>query len=504
MTNYTLQQSRRCRLIGFFLLALTVCTAQQTSSEGTDGGSPALTRYRRVIVTAGGDRAAGGSGWKNEQPAFPTAEGYGKYAKGGRGGAVFAVTNLRDNGPGSLRAAVEAAGPRTIVFRVSGNIELESPLTIRHPYITIAGQTAPGAGICLKNYPLNVSADHVIVRYLRIRPGDVSGAEYDAVSSRYTKHVILDHLSASWSVDEAVSVYHCDSITVQWSLIAESMFQSNHAKGNHGYGGIWGANYSSYHHNLLAHHTSRNPRMASGSGHTDHRNNVIYNWGFNSCYGGEASQQGNDALNFSTINLVNNYYKPGPATRTGAVSYRIANPSARGEDDTGQWYIAGNVVEGYPRVSEDNWDGGVQTEIPFDRIRMDEPWPAMPIGEESAEAAYASVLDSAGAILPTRDVIDRRIVEEVKGGYATYEGASYRREYDLADADATSGIIDSQEDVGGWPELAGEDAPEDTDEDGMPDEWENAHGLDPQYPDDRNTVAADGYTMLETYLNALR
>ncbi|MGB3800078.1 MAG: nucleoside hydrolase-like domain-containing protein [Lewinella sp.] len=472
--------------------------------EVTDGGSPALTRYRRVIVTVEGDRPAGGSGRDPQQLAFPTAEGYGKYTKGGRGGAVYAVTHLKDSGPGSLRAAVEASGPRTVVFRVSGNIELESPLTIRNPYITIAGQTAPGAGICLKNYPLNISADHVIVRYLRIRPGDVSGDEYDAVSSRYTKHVILDHLSASWSVDEAVSVYHCDSITVQWSMISESMYKSNHAKGNHGYGGIWGSNYSSYHHNLLAHHTSRNPRMASGSGYTDHRNNVIYNWGFNSCYGGEASQQGNDELNSSTINLVNNYYKPGPATQPGKVSYRVANPSARGEEDNGQWYIAGNVVEGYPDVSADNWDGGVQTDIPLDRIRRYEPWPAMPIGEESAEAAYATVLDSAGAILPRRDAIDSRIIEEVRGGYATYEGETYRREHDLADAEAISGIIDSQEDVGGWPELASRAAPEDTDEDGMPDEWEETHGLDAGNPDDRNTVAADGYTMLEKYLNGLR
>jgi pectate lyase len=238
-----------------------------------------------------------------QQLAFPTAEGYGKYAKGGRGGVVYKVSNLHDSGEGSLRAAVEAKGARTVVFEISGTIELESPIKIKNPYITIAGQTAPGDGICLKNHPLSIDADHVIVRYLRIRLGDESGEDYDAVSSRYTKNIILDHISASWSVDECLSIYHCDSVTVQWSIISESMSKSNHVKGSHGFGGIWGSNYGSYHHNLLAHHSSRNPRMASGSGYTDYRNNVIYNWGYQSCYGGEAQQQGNPKFNFSTFNI---------------------------------------------------------------------------------------------------------------------------------------------------------------------------------------------------------
>ncbi|CAN0520952.1 unnamed protein product, partial [Scytosiphon promiscuus] len=182
--------------------------------------------------------------------------------------------------------------PRTVVFRISGTIELESPLKIENPFITIAGQTAPGDGICIKNHPIQIAANHVIIRYLRVRLGDQSGYDYDAISSRYTKHIILDHISSSWSVDECVSVYHCDSITIQWSLISESMSKSNHVKGSHGFGGIWGSNHGTYHHNLLAHHSSRNPRMASGSGFTDFRNNVIYNWGYQSLYGGEAQQKG--------------------------------------------------------------------------------------------------------------------------------------------------------------------------------------------------------------------
>lgn len=440
-----------------------------------------------------------------QQLAFPGAEGYGKFTVGGRGGKVYEVTNLNDRGEGSLRAAVEASGPRTVVFRVSGNIELESPVTIENPYVTIAGQTAPGDGICLKNHPLGINADQVIVRYIRVRPGDVSGKDYDAVSSRYTKNIILDHISASWSIDEAFSIYHCDSITVQWCLISESLYGSNHVKGSHGFGGIWGSNYSSYHHNLLAHHSSRNPRMASGAGYTDYRNNVIYNWGYNNLYGGEAQQKGANVekFNFSTFNVVANYYKPGPATRNGEISYRIANPGARSETDFGKWYIADNVVVGNPKVSANNWDGGVQTKISFDKIKADKPWLSIPINQQSAEGAYELVLENAGATLPQRDAVDSRIVNETRGGYATY-GGGYKADQKEGSPSGKSGIIDSQKDVGGWLELKSLPAPADGDHDGMPDAWESKNGLDPKSADDRNKVAADGYTMLEKYLNSIK
>jgi len=440
----------------------------------------------------------------SQQLAFPTAEGYGKYTKGGRGAAVYEVTNLNDRGEGSLRAAIEASEPRTVVFRISGTIILESALTIRHPFITIAGQTAPGDGICIRRHPLNIGADNVIIRYLRVRLGDESGNDYDALSSRYCKHIILDHISASWSVDECMSIYHCDSITVQWCIISESMSHSNHIKGSHGFGGIWGSNYGTYHHNLLAHHSSRNPRMASGCGNTDYRNNVIYNWGYQSLYGGEKNQKGNDQFNFANLNIVANYYKPGPATNPGELMYRIANPSFRSEDDHGKWYIAENAVEGNDDVSSDNWNGGVQTELSFEKIKLEEPWSSMPILQQKAEEAYKLVLDNAGAILPKRDLTDTRIVEEAKGGYATYEGKTYKREYQVADTTKVCGIIDTQEDVGGWPELQSLDAPLDTDHDGMPDVWELKNNLDNTNPDDRNNTDADGYTMLEKYINSIR
>ncbi|MDD3320566.1 MAG: pectate lyase [Paludibacter sp.] len=454
-----------------------------------------------------------------QQLAFPTAEGYGKYTVGGRNGIVYEVTNLNDSGEGSLRAAVEAKGSRTVVFRVSGNIELSSDLRINNPYITIAGQTAPGDGICIKKYPLMINADEVIIRYIRVRFGDEALKDADAVSSRFVKNLILDHVSASWSVDEVLSVYHGEYTTVQWCLIAESMFDSNHpTKGNHGFGGIWGSNYSTYHHNLIANNSNRNIRFASGCGNTDYRNNVIYNWGFESAYGAESIQKGNDKFNFSNVNMVANYYKPGPATQPGRLSHQIAAPWSRnGNSDYGKWYIAENVMVGSQEVTNDNWKGvvpaltaiqGVQEANPCNieaipSLKLDKPWPAMSFNQQTAEQAYASVLNNVGANLPKRDAVDLRIINETRTGIATFEGKSYEKFYEVADKSKKCGIIDSQNDVGGWPELKSTPAPIDTDHDGMPDAWEKANKLDPKNAEDRNKVGKDGYTMLEKYLNSI-
>ena len=439
---------------------------------------------------------------KQDVLAFPTAEGYGKYTQGGRGGVVIEVTNLNDSGKGSLRAAVEAKGPRIVVFRVSGTIDLQRALTIRNPYITIAGQTAPGDGICLKRYPLNISADNVIIRHLRVRVGDESGDDCDAISCRNRKNIMLDHLSVSWSIDETLSVYMCENVTIQWCLVSESLRFSNHVKGAHGFGGIWGSNYSTYHHNLLAHHSSRNPRFASGAGFNDYRNNVIYNWGYNSCYGGEYDLA--NTFGSFDINMVGNYYKPGPGTQAGKVSYRIANPSYRDSiGNYGRWYIADNVVEGNAAVSADNWNGGVQVSGGADHIavlKRQKPWDAMPINEQTAEEAYRAVLQNVGATLPKRDVLDSRIIKEATDGTATYNGSNNESSQNSG---SPTGIIDSQNDVGGWPLLQSAPAPTDTDHDGMPDEWERRNNLNPNDAADRNNLHTSGYTAIEIYLNEL-
>ncbi len=439
-------------------------------------------------------------------PAFPGAEGYGAITRGGRDGKVILVTNLDDSGPGSLREAVDTEGPRIVIFTVSGTITLESRLRISHPYITIAGQTAPGDGICIRKYPIGIYASEVIIRYIRVRLGDEASYDADAISGRYQKNIILDHVSASWSIDETVSIYHCENVTIQWCLISESLYDAGHAKGVHGFGGIWGSNRSTYHHNLLAHHSSRNPRFASGCGYNDFRNNVIYNWGYNSAYGGEKQEEDDERFNFAVINMVANYYKPGPATRPGNWMFRIINPSSgNSKDNFGKWYVADNYVYGNPEVTANNWNGGVQPQggdAHIAILKLDKPFEVMPINQRTAEEAYIAVLQKVGALLPKRDAIDARIVDETRNGYAAYEGITYKRNRRVSDESKKCGIIDSQRDVGGWPELKSLPAPLDSDRDGMPDEWEKRYNLEPNdVSDTSKDKDKDGYTNIEEYLN---
>ncbi len=417
-------------------------------------------------------------------PAFPGAEGFGRLTSGGRGGTVLEVTNLNDAGPGSLRAAVESSGARTVVFKVSGTIALRSPLIIKHDNITIAGHTAPGDGICIRDYSVLLQADNIIIRYLRFRMGDKYKQVADALGGIGQSDIIIDHCSMSWGIDEVASFYDNKNFTMQWCLISESLNNSCHPKGKHGYAGIWGGKGATFHHNLLAHHSSRNPRFngsrtnwgITGEEIVDHRNNVIYNWSENSAYGGEGGSQ----------NIVANYYKYGPATGSKSLKKRIVNPW--GID--GRWYVAGNFVWGFPEVTADNWNGGVASDFPA-TIRLAQPVPFAAVVTDSAETAYLSVLAAAGAVLPKRDAVDCRIIEEVRTGTAAY--GSFPR--------AGAGIIDSQDEVGGWPELKTYDVPVDNDHDGMADDWELSVGLNPNAADDQKQDRdGDGYTNLEEYL----
>ena len=265
-------------------------------------------------------------------PAFPGAEGFGRYTTGGRGGAVYHVTTLDDDGSeGSFRWACNKSGVRTIVFDVSGTIYLKSALQLKKGNVTIAGQTAPGDGICIADYPFTIDSDNVIIRFMRFRLGNrhVDKHEGDGLGGMDRKNIIVDHCSISWSIDECLSVYGSKNITLQWNIVSQSLKKSGHSKGNHGYGGNWGGSGATYHHNLLAHHDSRVPRLGPRPGtqkdeRMDMRNNVMYNWGGNGCYGGEGM----------TVNIAYNYYKPGPTTlkRTKAMQYRLAAPGIRTVD----------------------------------------------------------------------------------------------------------------------------------------------------------------------------
>lgn len=413
-----------------------------------------------------------------QQKAFPTAEGFGQYTSGGRGGMVYTVTNLNDSGEGSLRKGILKKEPRIIVFAVSGIINLESPLDINHGNLTIAGQSAPEGGITLKGYPVSVKANNIIIRYLRFRMGDENKAEGDALGGRNLTDIMIDHCSISWATDENASFYWNKNFTMQWCIISEALNNSVHHKGNHGYGGIWGGYGASFHHNLIANNNSRNPRF-SGSASvpnkpeelTDFRNNVIYNWGDNSIYGGEKGR----------YNIINNYFKPGPATPNSKKT-RIVNPSK----PYGKFYVDGNFVYGSKKVSDDNWQNGVQCDDPL-QTKANEPFAINNnIVTQTPQQAYEAIIKQAGASL-YRDAIDDRIVMLVEQQTAITK----------------KGIIDSPADVGGYVEIKKVSGPKDTDEDGIPDDWEKAHQLDPEKDDASDFTISKDYTNLEVYLNSL-
>lgn len=429
--------------------------------------------------------------------SFPGADGFGKYAIGGRGGQVIKVTNLNDDGPGSFREAVRTRGPRIIIFEVSGNIRLKSQITVTDPFLTIAGQTAPGDGITIRDFPLRILTQNVIIRFIRFRLGDNnSSGSNDALEVRNSNNIIIDHCSLSWGTDETGTFYENSNFTLQWSIISEGLNRSIHDKGAHGFGGIWGGHNASFHHNLLAHFTSRNPRFIySGIHHNvtgstgnqdvlDMRSNVIYNWQNQPVSGGDSG----------TFNLVNNYFKPGPATLDNRWFLRPTNPSVT----YGIFFLSGNILLGNNNVNSNNWNGvtlqnSQLTQEFLHTLVLNNPLPANVYElNNSAAVSFQRVLDNAGANL-FRDPVDTRIVQETRNGTFTFTGSNGSR----------NGIIDSQRDVGGWPNLRSLPAPLDTDGDGIPDAWELANGLNPQVPNDKEYNLSPYYTDIEVYINSL-
>ena len=444
--------------------------------------------------------------------AFPGAEGGGMYTTGGRDGKIYHVTNLDNSGEGSLRYGIERfERPCVIVFDVAGTIALESRLEIKKGDITIAGQTAPGDGICLKNYNFRINASNVIIRFIRGRMGDEKGTEDDAMNcyaNSGLENIIVDHCSMSWSTDECGSFYGIKNFTLQYCILSESLRISVHDKGKHGYGGIWGGENASYHHNLIAHHDSRNPRfdhdyVSTLKGPIHFVNNVVYNWGANSGYGGE-SGPGTAA---KQINMVYNYYKPGPASTPKT---RIVNPTTKCSNCNktdqynivpGLFYVDGNFMYGSEAVTADNWQGV----DPDDKTLKDKVKAASYMGSHTGTVhspadALTSVLAYSGASL-SRDRVDTRVTGEVRNGNYTYKGSN----------GSTNGLIDTQSDVGGWPTLTASSeqtaiAATDSDKDGIPDYYETMFGLDKTNPADAaaKTLDKNGrYSNLEMYLHWL-
>ena len=439
----------------------------------------------------------------SESPvAFPGAEGFGKFATGGRGGKVFIITNLNDDGEGSLRQAVTAKGPRIVVFAVSGTIHLQTALSIKQD-ITIAGQTAPGDGICIADQPVSLGGNNIIIRYLRFRLGDkfqnkgkVNGSGHDdALGGTRRSQIIIDHCSISWSTDECFSVYAGDSTTLQWNIISEPLNYSYHFETGdtdferHGFGAIWGGKHLSAHHNLFAHCNNRTPRFDgirnSPSEFVDFRNNVIYNWGSNNVHAGEGGQ----------YNIVGNYYKYGPSTTSSKT--RIAAPGKRDPDiPYGKWYVASNFVDESTAVTSNNWQGvhmmANGTEEDKKNTLVDKAFPAVEINTQSAEKAFEDVLRNAGASY-RRDTLDKRIVLNVKnrtGGFIDVQGG-----YPHGTAyEAT---------VNAWPVLKSMPAPADVDKDGMPDEWEKKNRLNPDINESDRYSLNKFYTNIEVYINSL-
>nr|WP_321372954.1 polysaccharide lyase [uncultured Bacteroides sp.] len=454
-------------------------------------------------------------------PSFPGAMGGGAFSFGGRGGKVITVTNLNDRGPGSLRDACEQGGARIVVFNVSGIIRIKTPIIVRAPYITIAGQTAPGDGVCLAGESFWVNTHDVVIRHMRFRRGETNvGRRDDSFGGNPVGNIMIDHCSCTWGLDENISFYRhmfnpgkgyndlklpTVNVTIQNTISAKALDTYNHA-----FGSTLGGENCSFMRNLWASNAGRNPSIG-WNGIFNFANNVIYNWVHRSVDGGDYT---------ALYNIINNYYKPGPLTpKDTPVGHRIVKPesgrSKLGYYVFGRVYCNGNIMEGNETITKDNWAGGVQVEEQPNTdgytasMKWNEPFPMPSFPIMSAKEAYDFVLENAGATIPKRDIVDQRIVEEVKTGKAYYkEGLDpesfYQFKYRRLPKDSyEKGIITDIKQMGGYPEYKGKSY-KDSDNDGMPDAWEKANGLDPKDPSDANKdCTGDGYTNIEKYINGI-
>lgn len=459
---------------------------------------------------------------KSDIPAFPGAEEGGMFTPGGRGGKVIVVTSLEDEGPGTLREACETGGARIIVFNVSGIIRLKTPIHLLAPYVTIAGQTAPGDGVCVTGESFLIDTHDVVIRHMRFRRGaqDVNFRD-DALGGNAVGNIMIDHCSGSWGLDENISIYRhvynrqadgyglklpTVNVTIQNSIFSEALDSYNHA-----FGATIGGHNSMFARNLFASNISRNPSIGM-DGDFNLVNNVIFNWWNRSVDGGDEK---------SLYNIINNYYKPGPITPLDKpIAYRILKPESSRDktkpDTFGKAYVSGNIVLGNSKVTKNNWDGGVQVyDHPNDggfesKIRVDEAFPMPPVTIMKTKAAYNFVLKNVGANFPKRDAVDERIVKTVRTGKPFYVENAADYEFDAKyvkrrlPADSyKKGIITDIRQVGGLPEYSGTSY-QDSDNDGMPDVWEIRYGLNPNDPSDASQDCnGDGYTNIEKFINGI-
>ncbi|RZK59153.1 MAG: polysaccharide lyase [Pedobacter sp.] len=463
---------------------------------------------------------------QSEIIAFPGAEGGGAYSFGGRGGRVIVVKNLNDSGPGSLRDACEQGGARIVVFNVAGIIRIKTPLIIRAPYITIAGQTAPGDGVCVAGESVWINTHDVIVRFMRFRRGETFvGRRDDAIGGNPVGNIMIDHVSASWGLDENMSMYrhmYNDStgkiedklatvnITIQNSIFSEALDYWNHA-----FGSTLGGENCTFMRNLWADNGARNPSIG-WNGIFNFANNVIFNWNNRSTDGGDYT---------ALYNIINNYYKPGPVTNLNEpISYRILKPeSGRSKLPYvvfGRAYVSGNIIEGNEKVTKDNWNGGVQLEDKkgesmsfeqsktyFAAMKVDKPFPMAKISILPTLQAKEFVLTNVGANLPKRDPVDTRVIKQVVTGkievHPNAKPSDFQFEHRrLAKDSYKQGIITEVSQVGGYPEYKGTPY-KDSDDDGMPDAYETKVGLNPKDASDAAKITKSGYSNIEIYLNSV-